>query len=67
MCLFKKKKKIEIETKFKVGDSVIFTRRGELTWGWIYKKKLSVPLKYIMMFKSVDNALVYYPILKKKN
>lgn len=36
MCFFKKKKKIEIETKYKVGDPVRFRYRGELCYGWIY-------------------------------
>ena len=36
MCFFKRKKKIEIETKFKVGDPVRFRYRGELYFGWIY-------------------------------
>ena len=34
MCLFKKKK--QIETKFKVGDTVRFRYRDELYFGWIY-------------------------------
>ena len=36
MCFFKKKKKVEVVTKFKIGDPVRFRRRGELTFGWIY-------------------------------
>ena len=36
MCLFKKKKKIQIETKFKQGDPVRFRYRGELYFGWVY-------------------------------
>lgn len=37
MCFFRKKKaKVEIKTKYKVGDPVIFRYRGELTFGWIY-------------------------------
>ena len=36
MCLFKKKKKVQIETKFKVGDPVRFRYRDELYFGWIY-------------------------------
>ena len=34
MCFFKKKK--QIETKFKIGDSVRFRYRDELYFGWIY-------------------------------
>ena len=36
MCLFKKKKKIVVETKFHEGDPVRFRRRDELYFGWIY-------------------------------
>ena len=36
MCLFKKKKKITVDTKFKEGDSVRFRYRGELYFGWVY-------------------------------
>lgn len=36
MCFFKKKKKIEVETKYKVGDPVMFRYRDELYFGWIY-------------------------------
>ena len=36
MCLFRKKKKIVIDTKFKVGDRVRFRYRNELYFGWIY-------------------------------
>ncbi len=36
MCLFKRKKKIVIETKFKEGDPVRFRYKGELYFGWIY-------------------------------
>ena len=36
MCLFKQKKKIIVETKFKEGDPVRFRYKGELYFGWIY-------------------------------
>ena len=37
MCLFKRKKKLEIETKFHLGDAVRFRYRDELYFGWIYE------------------------------
>lgn len=36
MCLFKRKKKVQIETKFQLGDPVRFRYRDELYFGWIY-------------------------------
>lgn len=36
MCLFKRKPKITIETKFKEGDPVRFRRKDELYFGWVY-------------------------------
>ena len=36
MCLFKKKKKIVVDTKFKEGNPVRFRYRDELYFGWIY-------------------------------
>ena len=36
MCFFKKKKAIETNTKFKIGDPVRFRYRDELYFGWIY-------------------------------
>ena len=37
MCLFKRKKKVVLETKFKVGDPILFRLHKELTFGWIYR------------------------------
>ena len=37
MCLFRRKPKVVIETKFKMGEPVGFRYRGELTHGWIYE------------------------------
>ena len=36
MCLFKRKPKKVIESKFHDGEYVRFRYRGELTTGWIY-------------------------------
>ena len=37
MCFFRKKKpKIEVNSKFKEGEPVVFRYRGDLTYGWIY-------------------------------
>ncbi len=37
MRFFKKKPKIVVETKFKIGDHVRFRYREERYFGWIYK------------------------------
>ena len=36
MCLFRKKPKVKIDSKFSDGDYVRFKHRGELTFGWVY-------------------------------
>ena len=36
MCFLRRKKQPEIETKFKIGDSVRFRYKDELYFGWIY-------------------------------
>lgn len=42
MCFFRKKKpKVEVNTKFKVGDCVSFRYRGDLTFGWVYEIHLN--------------------------
>ena len=41
MFLFNKKKKEAQNTKFKIKDPVSFRYNGELTFGWIYKIKVS--------------------------
>ena len=37
MCLFRRKKKVVVDTKFKVGDPIFFRLHGDLTFGWIYR------------------------------
>lgn len=37
MCLFKKKNKVVVNTKFHIGDHVRFRYRDERYFGWIYK------------------------------
>lgn len=39
MCFFKKKKKEEINSLYKIGEQVKFRYRGELAFGWIYAVK----------------------------
>ena len=42
MCFFRKKKpKVEVNAKFKVGDCVSFRYRGDLTFGWVYEIHLN--------------------------
>lgn len=37
MCFFKRKPKVEIESKFALGESVRFRYKGEINPGYIYR------------------------------
>lgn len=39
MCLFKKKTKIEINSKYKLGQKVFFKYKGDVTAAYIYSVK----------------------------
>ena len=43
MCFKKRKPKIMVQTKFKVGEQVVFRYRGDLTFGWIYTVHVDDP------------------------
>ena len=47
MCLFKRKQKEVIESKFHLGDRVAFKRKQDLMLGYIYKIYLSNGETYV--------------------
>ena len=48
MCFFKKKKpKIEINSKFKMGEAISFFYKGDLKFGFVHNIKLSSEGKVI--------------------